>query len=109
MGFPCGSAGKEPACSAGDLGLIPGLGRSPRKGKGCLLQYSGLENSMDCIVHDIPNSWARLSDFHLHFPRGIRVLGLRYDLRVLGFFEFDVNRNVGQMKLVLKVPRQTVV
>ena len=47
-GFPCGSAGKGSACSAGDLGLIPGLGRSPREGEGYPLQYSGLENSMDC-------------------------------------------------------------
>jgi len=42
---------KEFACNAGDLGLIPGLGRSPGEGKGYTLQYSGLENSMDCIVH----------------------------------------------------------
>ena len=49
-GFPCGSAGKESACSAGDLCLIPGLGRSTGEGKGYPLQYSGLENSMDCIV-----------------------------------------------------------
>ena len=46
-GFLCGSAGKESACNAGDLGLIPGLGRSPGEGKGYPLQYSGLENSMD--------------------------------------------------------------
>ena len=45
--FPCGSAGKESTCNAGDLGLIPGLGRSPGEGKGYTLQYSGLENSMD--------------------------------------------------------------
>ena len=44
------SAGKESACNAGDPGLIPGLGRPPGEGKGYLLQYSGLENSMDCIV-----------------------------------------------------------
>ena len=49
MGFPCGSAGKESICNAGDLGLIPGLGRSPREGKGYLLQYSGPENSMAYI------------------------------------------------------------
>ena len=47
LGFPCGSAGKQSACNAGDLGLIPGLGRSPGEGKDCSLQYSGLENSMD--------------------------------------------------------------
>ena len=44
-GFPCGSAGRESACSAGDLGSIAGLGRSPGEGKGSPLQYSGLENS----------------------------------------------------------------
>ena len=48
MGFPYGSAGKESACNEGDLGLIPGLGSSPGGGKGYPLQYSGLENSMDC-------------------------------------------------------------
>ena len=47
MGFPGGSHDKESACSVGDLGSIPGLGRSPGEGKGYLLQYSGLENSMD--------------------------------------------------------------
>ena len=46
-GFPCGSAGKESSCNSGDLGLIPGLGRSPGEGKGYPLQYSGLEKSMD--------------------------------------------------------------
>ena len=50
LGFPGGSAGEESACNEGDLGSIPGLGRSPGEGKGYLLQYSGLENSMDCIV-----------------------------------------------------------
>ena len=49
LGFPCGSAGKESACSVGDLGSFPGLGRSPGEGKGYPLQYSGLENSMDCM------------------------------------------------------------
>ena len=51
--FPYGSAGKESTCNAGDLGSIPGLGRSPGEGKGYPLQYSGLENSMDCIVHGV--------------------------------------------------------
>ena len=55
-GFPGGSAGKESTCTAGDLGLIPGLGRSPGEGKGHPLQYSGLENSMDCIVHGVAES-----------------------------------------------------
>ena len=103
-GFPCGSAGKESACSAGDpslihglgrssgegigypfqyswtslvaelvkeparnvggLGLIPGLGRSSEEGKGYPVQYSGLENSMDYIVHRVAKSRTWLSDFH---------------------------------------------
>ena len=54
LGFPCGSAGKESACNAGDLGLIPGLGRSAGEENGYPHQYSGLENSMDCIVHGVP-------------------------------------------------------
>ena len=66
MGFPCGSAVKESACNAGDLGSISGLGRSPEEGKGYPLQYSGLENSMDCIVHGVTKSQTRLSDFRFH-------------------------------------------
>ena len=58
------SAGKESACSVRDLGLIPGLRRCPGEGKGYLLQYSGLENSMDCIDHGVAKSQRRLSDFH---------------------------------------------
>ena len=64
LGFPCGSAGKESACSVGDLGSVPGLGRSPREGKGYPFQYSGLENFMDCIVHGVAKSQTQLSDFH---------------------------------------------
>ena len=67
-GFPCVSIGKESACNAGDLGSVPGLGRSLGEGKDYPLQYSGLENSMDCIVHDVAKSWTRLSNFHFHFP-----------------------------------------
>ena len=48
----------------GDLDLIPGLGRSPGEGKGYPLQYSGLENSMDCIVHGVTKSQTQLSNFH---------------------------------------------
>ena len=62
--FPCGSAGKESACNVGDLGSIPGLGRPPGEGKGYPLQYSGLENFTDCIVHGVAKSWTRLSNFH---------------------------------------------
>ena len=64
LGFPCGSAGKESACNAGYRGLILGLGGCPEEGKGYPLQYSGLENSMDCIVQSVANSWIRLSNFH---------------------------------------------
>ena len=53
LAFPGGSAGKESACNAGDLGSIPGLGRSPGEEKGYPLQDSGLENSMDSIVHGL--------------------------------------------------------
>ena len=59
-----GSAGKESTCNAGDLGLIPGLGRSPGEGNSYPLQYSGLENSMECIVHRVTKSRTRLSNFH---------------------------------------------
>ena len=55
--FPDSSVGKESACNAGDLGSIPGLGRSQGEGKGYPLQYSNLENSMDRIVHGVAKSW----------------------------------------------------
>ena len=61
---PKSSVGKEPTCNAGDLGSIPGLRRSPGEGKGYPLQYSGLENSMDCMVHRVTKSWTQQSDFH---------------------------------------------
>ena len=66
MDFPDSSVGKEFACKAGDPGLIAGLGRSLGEGVGYPLQYSGLENSMDCIVHGVAKSWTGLSDFHFH-------------------------------------------
>ena len=64
LGFPCGSAGKESTCNAGDLGSIPGLRRSPEEEKGYPLQYSGLENSMDCLVHGVAKNWTQLSNLH---------------------------------------------
>ena len=67
LGFPCGSASKESTCNVGDLGSIPGLGKSPGEGKGYSLQYSGLENFMDCIVHVVTKSQTQLSDFHFTF------------------------------------------
>ena len=65
-GFPSGSDGKESACNARDLGLIPGWGRSPEEGNGNPLQYSCLENPMDrgawwAAVHGVTKSWTRLS------------------------------------------------
>ena len=65
-GFPCGSAGKESACNSGDLGLIPGLGISPAERKDYPLQFSDLENSMDCIVHGVAKSQTWLSNLHFH-------------------------------------------
>ena len=56
LGLPGGSAGKESPCNVGDLGSIPRLGRFPGEGKGYSLQYSGLENSMDCIAHGVTKS-----------------------------------------------------
>ena len=66
-GFSGGSNGKESTCNAGDLGLIPGLGRSPGERNGYPLQYSCLENSMDggawkATVHRVAKSWTGLSD-----------------------------------------------
>ena len=63
-GFSGGSVAKESACNVGDLGSIPGLGRCPGGGKGHPLQYSGLENSMDRVVHGVTKSRTRLNDFH---------------------------------------------
>ena len=67
-----GSAGKESSCNAGDLGSIPGLGRSPGKGKGYPLQHSGRKNFMDYIVHGVAKSWTHVSDFHFTIYRSIR-------------------------------------
>ena len=65
LGFPCGLTDKESTCNVGNLDSVPGLGRSPGEGKSYPLQYSGLENSMDYIVHGVAKSWKRLSDFFI--------------------------------------------
>ena len=65
--FSGGPDGKESTCNARDLGSIPGLGRSPGEGNGYPLQYSGLENPMDCVVYRVTKSRTQLSDFHFHF------------------------------------------
>ena len=68
--FPGASDGKESACIVGDLGLIPGLRRSPGEGNSFSLQYSCLENSVNrkawqATVHGITKSWTQVSNFHL--------------------------------------------
>ena len=63
-GFPDSSAGKESICNVGVLGLMPGLERSPGEGKAYPLQYSGLKNSTDCVVHGVAKSRTQLSDCH---------------------------------------------
>ena len=60
QGFPVAQLVKESAGNAGDLGSVPGLGRSPGEGKGYPLQYSNLENSMDCVVHGVAKNQASL-------------------------------------------------
>ena len=66
LGFPGGSAGKEPSSNVGDL--VPSLGWKgiPVDGNGCPLRLSGLENSMDCTVHRVSKNQTRLSNFHFH-------------------------------------------
>ena len=94
MGFPGSSDGKASACNVGDLGSIPGSGRSPGEGNGnplqysCNpLQYSCLENSMDgaplwAIVHGVAKSWTRLSDFTFtFFPLAIMAQDERHPKR----------------------------
>ena len=66
LGFPDSSVGKESASNARDPGSSPGLGRSPGEGKGYPLQYSGLENSTECIVHEVAKSWRQPRDFHFN-------------------------------------------
>ena len=69
MGFPDSSVGIESACNVGDLGSMPGSGRSPGEEKGYPLQCFGLENPMDCIAHGVTKSRTQLSDFHFRGPK----------------------------------------
>ena len=73
MDFPDSSVGKESTCNAGDPGSIPGLGRFPGEGKGYPLQYSGLENSMDCIVHGVAKRWTWLHNSHFSCQREVNL------------------------------------
>ena len=87
LGFPGGSASKESACNVGDLDSIPRLGRSPGEGDGYPLQYSGLGNSTDCIVHGVPKSnWVTFI-FTLLLPT-FEILGIPGDSqRVIVFIQ----------------------
>ena len=67
LGLPCGSAGKESPAVQETWVWFLGWEDSPGEGKGYPLQYSGLENSMEYIVHGVAKSWTRLSDLHFHF------------------------------------------
>ena len=75
-GFPDSSVGRESASNAGDPHSIPGFGRYPGESKGYSLQYSSLENSVDCIVHWVAKSQARLNDFHLTDPKVMEIYEL---------------------------------
>ena len=85
LGFPTNSVGKESACNAEDLDSIPGLGRCPGEGNGYPLQYSGLENSMDCIVHGVTKSLTRLSDFLSFAKPAVYQLWDRKDMAIAIF------------------------
>ena len=91
MRFPGSSAGKESACNAGDLGLIPISGRYPTLENDNPLQYSGLENSMVCIVHGVTKSRTWLSDLHFHLFKS-------FQQTTWGFTEPCENLN-GKLKL----------
>ena len=82
--LPGGSAGKEPTCNVGDLGSIPGLGRSPGEGNNYPFQYSGLEKSMDCIIHGVVMNQIQLSDF-IHSLKAIASTGLSLSLFFFSF------------------------
>ena len=85
MGFPGSSAGKESACHVGDLGSIPGLGRSPGEGNSYPLQYSGLENSMDYIVQsckklDMTEQHSLSLDFKYMFKVSIKCIANNFHI-----------------------------
>ena len=82
-GLPWWLAGKESTCNVRDPGLIPELGRSSGEGNRYPLQYSGLENSVDYIVHGVSKSWTWLSDFH--FPAK-KAHGFHWTLKAWIFF-----------------------
>ena len=97
LGFTGGSDGKESACSARDLGLIAGSGRSPGEGNGNPLQYSCLENSKDTEAwwvsrnHGVPKSWTELSDQHFHFFTNFIVKSINRIYTDILFQQFKVH------------------
>ena len=95
LGFPQSSVGKESACNSGDPGLIPGLGKSAGEGIVDPLQYSGMENSMNCIVHGVAKSWTWLSDLHFHFH-------ITFTLWIYGLYLYNFTRK----RFLLPFPRQ---
>ena len=98
LGFPCGSAGKESACNAGDLGSIPGLGESPGEGKGYQFQYSGLENSMDCIamrLQRVGHDWPTFTSLLIFRERKIKT---RVFIKLLDL-KRSVPKDVGNLVL----------
>jgi len=116
--IPCKGIACIQPCNAGDLGSIPGLGRYPGEGKRYPLQYSGLENSMDYIVHGVAKSRTRLSHFHFPFQplhrkesRALRRTAL-LDSREQGGTDGEGgwrSRHVGQILLrVWVVPPRTM-
>ena len=97
MNLPCGAWGlpwwlswckKKSTCNPGDLGSIPGLGRSPGEGNSYPLQYSGMENSMGYIVHGVAKSQTQLSDFPIHY----------YLKFLLGFLVAQLVKNLPAMR-----------
>ena len=107
MGFLDSSVGKESTSNAGDLDLIPGLGRSPGEGNGYPIQYSGPEISMDCIVHGVAKSQTWLNYFHFHFylqslPETIAWTSSTESLGMESKFEFHSADDV-ETKTIIRV------
>ena len=93
ISFPGDSAGKESTCNVGDLGSVPGLGRFRGKGISYPFQYSGLENSMDCIVHGVTKHWTWLSRFHSHFT----LIWLLEPVFIIPFLKFELPDGTSQL------------
>ena len=91
VGLPLWLTGKESACNARDLGSISGLGIYPGEGKGYPLQYPGLKNSVDCIVHGVAKNRTRLSNFHFSLSDKLIKYpvtpSLTWPLKMLGGFK----------------------